>query len=112
VATEVTFNVSITQAAITELGRRPELQAHLNELADELAGKISDLSPGSQYPQTIETAETTTAEGYAAAAVFSKSPLAHLIEFGTGMRETREGANRGEMPAFAPFRLAIDSMRS
>lgn len=36
---------------------------------------------------------------------------AHLIEFGTGQRTTRSGANRGEMPKFGVIRKAALKLR-
>lgn len=41
----------------------------------------------------------------------SSAPHAHLVEFGTGPRETRTGASRGSMPKLGVIRRAARKMR-
>lgn len=96
--------INIDEDAIRELFTSDEMIAAMVERAEPIAEEIRALAPGDHYPDTIEVVETE--EG---AAIRTLSPLGHLIEFGTGMRETKEGANRGEMPAIAPFRRGAEA---
>ena len=82
-----------------------ELKDVLGSVAEQLRESISALSPGDEFPDSIQVAEVEG--GYA---VYTDEFEGWWVEFGTGQRHTANGANRGEMPPFAPFRRGVESM--
>lgn len=94
----------------------------LQEVADKLADSVRDETPELSTPQTADSnaaepgemrgsIEVTDAgeEHPGGKRVVAKDGRFRWVEFGTGMRENKAGAERGEMPAFAPFRKAAES---
>ena len=118
--------IVLDEDAIASLCHVDEVQQKVQETADELAQTIRDLTPEMSTPQTedsdaaepgemaasIEVMESPRSSEDGSLRVVAMDGRFHWIEFGTGMRENAEGAERGEMPAFAPFRQAADSSPS
>lgn len=105
-------------AALDAIAHSTEVQNALLEQAEELADIVRALTPELSTPQT---AESNAAEPGAMMASIEAVPIPdgarvqatdrrfHWLEFGTGMRENKAGANRGEMPAYAPFRRGAEA---
>jgi len=87
-----------------DLSDEDALKEALGEFAERIRGAATEVTPGDEFPNTIQMAEV---EG--GFLVYTEDYKAWWIEFGTGQRETQNGANRGEMPTFAPFRRGIEA---
>jgi hypothetical protein len=81
-----------------------DLQDAIKERADDIADAVRSGTPGDVAPTTIDVAEVEDG-GWR---VFSDAFVMVWLEFGTGMRENRYGANRGEGPAFHMFLHAAE----
>ena len=95
------------RAALDELA---EIDEAIEQMANDLAETVRSLTPVGETGHAVESIEVVEHPDIPNAwRVQATSPKFHLIEFGTGERETKAGAYRGEMPAFAPFFNAADA---
>ena len=116
------MQVSIDPAAVADaLANDPDVQQHVEEVANQVMADVVDLTPvratepsehddaaaPGTFQESIEVVDSPDTPG--AKRVQATDPRFHWVEFGTGMRENRAGANRGEMPPFAPFRRAAET---
>lgn len=103
---KVTFSFEVEGNPDELVKGSDEMQRLLGDAAEELRDTVSSLAPGDDFPDTITVSEVNDV-GFI---VYTEDFKAWWIEFGTGQRHTRDGANRGEMPAFAPFRRGIEAI--
>ena len=92
------------------LAEMKAIDDEVESIANALADDIRSLTPIGETGHAVESIEVVEHPDIPNAwRVQATSPKFHLIEFGTGERETEAGAYRGEMPAFAPFFNAADA---
>ena len=114
------MQIELNQDAIDALAMSQDVQDVIEQVAQDLADSIRSLTPEMSTPQTeqsdaadpgemIASIEVGDSDVVGGRRVLSTDGRYRWIEFGTGMRENASGANRGEMPAFAPFRRSAEA---